>query len=130
MSRTIGVNELGEAISRELKLYSENVVGGLKKTAKSSMSSLVKATKATAPVGARAKHYRDSISSKKTTESYREIEYQWYVRGSDYRLSHLLEKGHANRDGSRTSGTHFIQKASEPILEEYIRKVEEIIENG
>ena len=127
---SISIGQLGDEIERELTLYSEDIITGVKKQAKKSMSDLVKATRAKAPVGHRSKHYRDSITSKKTSEDDRSIEYTWYVKGSDYRLSHLLEKGHANRDGGRTAGTHFIQNASDPILEEYIRKVEEIIENG
>lgn len=130
MSKTIGVDQLGEAIAKELTIYSDNVIEGIKNEAKSHVKQLVKDTKATAPVGHRAKHYRDSITSKKTAETDRSIEYTWYVKGSDYRLSHLLEKGHALRDGGRTTGTHFIQNASDPILEDYIKAVEEVIKNG
>lgn len=130
MSRTIGVDQLGEAIAKELTIYGENVIEGIKNEAKSHIKQLVKDTKATAPVGNRKKHYRDSIKSKKTMETDRAIEFTWYVDGSDYRLSHLLEKGHALRDGGRTTGTHFIQKASDPILEDYIKAIEEVIKNG
>lgn len=130
MSKTIGVDQLGEAIAKELTIYSDNVIEGIKNEAKSHVKQLVKDTKATAPVGNRSKHYRDSITSKKTAETVRSIEYTWYVKGSDYRLSHLLEKGHALRDGGRTTGTHFIQNASDPILEDYIKAVEEVIKNG
>lgn len=130
MSTSISIDQLGEELDKELTLYGEKIITGIKKQAKQSMSQLVKDTRATAPVGHRSKHYRDSITSKKTAEDERSIEFTWYVKGSDYRLSHLLEKGHANRDGGRTAGTHFIQNASDPILEEYIRKVEEIIKNG
>ena len=94
------------------------------------MDLLVKQTKATAPVGKRSKHYKDSITSKKVSETDRGVSWVWYVEGSDYRLSHLLEKGHATRDGGRVAGTHFIKNASDPILEEYIRKVEEVCKNG
>jgi hypothetical protein len=130
LNRTIGIEDLGDAIKKELTIYRENVTEGIKQEAKSSMSRLVKTTKATAPVGNRQKHYRDSIKSKKVSETDREVTYLWYVAGSDYRLSHLLENGHANRDGGRTPGTHFIQKASDPILEDYLKAVEEVIKNG
>lgn len=130
MSTGISIDQLGEAISKELTLYSENVIEGIKKEAKKSMDRLVKETKATAPVGNRQKHYRDSIKSKKVSENDRSVSYLWYVEGSDYRLSHLLENGHALRNGGRTRGTHFIKNASDPILEEYIQAVEEVIENG
>lgn len=130
MSTHISLDQLSNAITEELTLYSKNVIDGVKKEAKKSMSQLVKETKATAPVGNRDKHYRDSIKSKKTAESDRSVEYTWYVTGSDYRLSHLLENGHAKRNGGRVEGTHFIKNASDPILEKYIKAVEEVIKNG
>lgn len=130
MSKSIGINQLADAITDELTLYSQHIIDGVKQEAKKSMTELVKKTKATAPVGNRSKHYRDSISSRKESENNRSISYLWYVKGSDYRLSHLLENGHATRNGGRTRGTHFIRNASDPILEAYIKKVEEVIKNG
>lgn len=128
MSTSIG--DLIEAINKELTLYSESVISGIKKEAKKSMDQLVKDTKATAPVGNRSKHYRDSITSKKTSEDDRSVSYTWYVDGPDYRLSHLLENGHAKKNGGRVEGTHFIKNASDPILEQYLKAVEEVIRNG
>ena len=130
MSTRVGIDQLGDAIAKELTIYGQTVIEGIKKETKSSMSRLVKTTKATAPVGNRQKHYRDSIKSKKVSENDRSISYLWYVDGSDYRLSHLLENGHALRDGGRVEGSHFIQEATEPILEEYLKAVEEVIKNG
>lgn len=126
----IDIGSLGDAINRELTIYSNNVTDSIKKEAKTHISQLVKETKKTAPVGKRNRHYRDSISSRKVSENNRGAEYQWYVKGSDYRLSHLLENGHATRDGGRVEGTHFIQNASEPILADFVEKVEEAIRNG
>lgn len=131
----ISVEELAKTLEKELTYYQESVIDkALENETKRAMKKLVETTKSTAPVGNRSKHYRDSISRKVLHKGkrgygqrYREV---WYVKGPDYRLSHLLEKGHANRDGSRTPGTHFIRKASEPILEEYVRKIEEAIGNG
>lgn len=129
MSKVIGVEQLAGAIAEELTLYDQKVIDEIKKTAKKSMSALVKETRATAPVGNRGV-YQKSISSKKLSENKRSVSYVWYVKGSAYRLSHLLEKGHANRDGGRTEGTHFIQGASDPILEDYLKAVEEVLRNG
>lgn len=127
---SVSVDQLSEAISRELTLYNRNVIDGIKKQAKQSMGQLVKDTKATAPVGKRKKHYKDSIKSKKVSENDRSVSYLWYVAGSDYRLSHLLENGHALRNGGRVAGTHFIKNASDPILQAYLDAVEEVIRNG
>ena len=130
MSKSIGIDQLSDEIKRELTLYHSDIIAGIKREAKKSMSQLVNDTKATAPVGHRQKHYRDSIKSKKIAEDDKSITLAWYVDGPDYRLSHLLEKGHALRNGGRTRGTHFIQNASDPILESYLKGVEEVIKNG
>lgn len=128
-STKITISELDDAVAEYLHSWDENLTATIENEAKKSMKELVKTTKATAPVGRRAKHYRDSISSK-CQKALRTVTYTWYVKGSDYRLSHLLEKGHALRNGGRTSGTHFIQKASDPILEKYQKAIEEAIRNG
>ena len=130
MSTVISTDRLTEAVQAELNIYGQNVIDGIKIKAKQSMDQLVKDTKATAPVGNRKKHYRDSIKGKKTGENDRSVSYTWYVDGPDYRLSHLLENGHALRNGGRVEGTHFIKNASDPILEQYIKAVEEVIKNG
>lgn len=130
MSKTkIAVEGLADAVTNNLMIWSENVKEGIRAEAERSVKKLVKQTKATAPVGHRQKHYRDSIKSKGYHTS-RTDKYIWYVDGPDYRLSHLLERGHALRNGKRTEGTHFIEKASVPILEEYLKAVEEVIKNG
>ena len=126
----VTIESLSDAINNELTIYSQEITETLKNEAKSHMTQLVKQTRATAPVGNRQKHYRDNIASKKLSENDRGASYLWYVKGSDYRLSHLLEHGHATRDGGRVSGSHFIEKASEPILADYVSKVEEAIKGG
>lgn len=126
----VNINSLADAINQELTIYSQEITEKVKIEAKNSMKELVKKTKETAPVGHRKKHYKSNIKSRVIKEDYKGIECQWYVDGPDYRLSHLLEKGHALRNGDRVEGTHFIANASEPILAEFEQKVEEAIRNG
>ena len=47
-----------------------------------------------------------------------------------YRLTHLLENGHVNRDGSRTRGRPHIKPVEEKVKEEYLKAVEEAIRKG
>ena len=126
----IQIDELNEAIKNALEDYNETIIVGLKKNTNKAMKDLVDNTKATAPVGKRNQHYRDSISSKTVSESKYGITKLWYVKGSDYRLSHLLNNGHALKDGGRYQGTNFIGKAVDNILPFYLNAVEEVIKNG
>lgn len=131
----ISVDELVSTIEKELTYYQRNVVDkALVENTKGAMKTLVKKTKATAPVGKRDKHYRDSITSKVLRkrnigygQTYREI---WYVKGPDYRLSHLLNNGHALRDGGRYPGTNFIGNAYEEVEKSYIEAMIDAIEKG
>lgn len=126
----VGIDGLAAAIDNELKAYSKTVMEGIRKQTDKSMRQLVQETKATAPVGRRRKHYRDSISSKVSNSSSYAYERQWYVRGSDYRLSHLLNNGHALRDGGRYPGTQFIKKAEVSVIRDYEDAIKEVLENG
>ena len=123
----IQIDELNEAIKNALDEYNESVVAELKINTNKAMKDLVDNTKATAPVGNRHKHYKDNISSKTISESKYGISKLWYVKGSDFRLSHLLNNGHALRNGGRYNGTNFIGKALDRIIPIYIKAVEEAI---
>ena len=130
MSRVINCSELSDAITKELETYNKDVIAGVKKEAKTSMDKLVRDTKATAPRGRTRKYYR-SITSKKEWENSLGAGYIWYVKAPRYRLSHLLEYGHAKRNHrGRTKAFGFIKRASDPIINSYVKNVEEILKNG
>lgn len=124
----VPIEGLAPAIEKTLVLYNEKVAQGIKQEARKSMARLVRETKATAPK--RRPKYAGSISSKTLNESRWSAVYVWYVKGSEYRLSHLLERGHALRNGGRVGGTHFIESALNPIMDDYEKSVREVIENG
>jgi hypothetical protein len=46
---------------------------------------------------------------------------------TSYQLTHVLEHGHVNRDGSRTQGIAHIRPAEEQVVNEYISRVERAI---
>jgi hypothetical protein len=130
MAELVKIDELNAAIMESLETYNEAVVTGLKEITTQAMKDLVKTTKATAPVGNRNKHYRDSISSRTERETQYGIVKLWYVKGSDYRLSHLLNNGHALRGGGRYPGTNFIENAVDVLIPVYLSKIEEVLKNG
>jgi hypothetical protein len=131
----ISVDALVSQISEELNGYRRYVIDKamIEKTAEA-MRHLVEKTKATAPVGKRSKHYKDNITSKVLFKrdvgyglTYREL---WFVKGSDYRLSHLLNNGHAKKTGGRVEGTKFITKAADEVKTDYLENLKKVIENG
>lgn len=126
----IEIDGLSDAINQELTIYAKHVTDGIKSETKKSIKQLVDKTKATAPVGKRYRHYKDSIASRKESEDDRSVKYLWYVKGSDYRLSHLLNNGHALRNGGRVNGTKFITKAHDEVVEKYQENIKKVIENG
>lgn len=130
MSRVVSINQLSAALQDELKLYHRDIMTGVKKETKKSMTKLVKETKATAPVGVRTKHYKEFITSKLLEDTAHSVAYLWYVRSPEYRLSHLLEDGHATVNGGRTRAFHFIGNATDLITDDYLKAVEEVIKNG
>lgn len=128
MAVKVSIDGLAEAVTKELKLYDQHVNEGIRKQVDKSMRQLVQETKGTAPT--RRPRYQSQISSKVTNSSIRAYEKTWYVRGPEYRLSHLLNNGHALRNGGRYPGTQFITKASISVKEDFERKVEEVLRNG
>lgn len=131
----ISASEVANAINNELRLYSTSVTDSVKEQTKESMRDLVKITKANAPRSKNGKkQYFKSIKSKKTNESAFDVTYTWYVDKPNYRLSHLLEKGHKTRrirnGKSYTKAYHFIANATNEIEADFVKKVEEILKNG
>lgn len=126
----VKVDDLNNAIRGVLDEYNREVADGVKKLTKKAMNDLVKTTKATAPVGHRQKHYKDNITQKTLSETDDGLVKVWYVRGSDYRLTHLLNNGHALRDGGRYPGTNFLGKAVDHVIPWYLNQIEEVIKNG
>lgn len=124
----VSIDQLNSAISGILDEYKEHVVSGLKSATESAMNELVETSRATAPVGKRSKHYRNSIAQKTLSENANGVVKVWYVKGSDYRLTHLLNNGHALRDGGRYAGTKFLTKATESVVEKYVKKIEEVVQ--
>ena len=130
MATKVSIDGLSAAIAKELETYDKSVNEGIRKAVDRSMRQLVQETKGTAPVGHRHKHYRDSITSKVTNTSLRAYQKTWYVKGSDYRLSHLLNNGHMLRNGDRYPGTGFITKASVSVLHDFEEAIKEVCANG
>lgn len=132
MAKTIGIQDLGDEIAKELTQYSASVQDGINKAGRKAIKELERKTKDTAPFNARAyhAHYTDMIATKVETSRTGDNTHIWYVKPPGHRLTHLLVHGHETRDGGRTSGDPFLQNALDAVLPTYEKEVEEAINNG
>ena len=139
--RRIHAGELGAALERELTIYGEDITEAIRDVTEASMKKLVKKTKATAPRGKRNGQFKKNITAdyqqlnrrgKRSKGQFRgrTVRATWYVKAPDYRLTHLIVKGHETKDGGRTRANPFLQNALDEVLPEYERNIEEAIKNG
>lgn len=61
-----------------------------------------------------------------SSNQYAKVAYNKYY----YRLTHLLEFGHANRDGSRSKKVPHIRKTEDKYKEKFIQELEQKIRRG
>ena len=126
MAKKIKPEDLGAAIQEELTIYHKGVGERLNASGRKAIKKIVKLTKATAPVGERGA-YRDSITSQEIEDGNGLKRFVWGAGGKQGRLTHLLVKGHATRDGGRTKADPFLENALAEVLPEYEEDAEEAV---
>ncbi|PEJ48221.1 hypothetical protein CN692_24245 [Bacillus sp. AFS002410] len=121
----ITISNLTAEITKELERYS-NLVEEELETAKDEVSKeLVKELKETSPK--RKKNggtYAKSWTRKKIGNRY-----VVHVKAPYYRLTHLLEKGHAKVNGGRVPAKVHIRPAEEKAVKKFTDRVEEAIKS-
>ena len=135
MSRlSIDPDQFSKAVISILDDYGEDVAEEVRKAVDSTTRELVRETKQTAPrkaIGGRpAGTYANHISSKvgrNTPYVYSKI---WYVRSPEHRLTHLLNSGHALRQGGRWEGTGFLTEASKTHAASFEAKVRKAVRDA
>ena len=116
------IDDLASEIMKGLTEYAELADSAMKKAVRQTAASVKKEISANAPV--RTGKYAKSWTTKKTAENSHKLE--MVVHSKDrYQIAHLLEKGHAKRNGGRVEGKPHIAPAEEHgenLLESLIRK--------
>jgi len=116
------INDLADLVMDGLREYSELADTAMKKAVRKTATSVKKEISANAPV--KSGRYKKSWTARKTKENSHSLEMT--VHSEDrYQLAHLLEKGHAKRNGGRVAGRPHIAPAEEngvDLLESLIKK--------
>lgn len=104
-------------LARILNDYTEEVQEVTEQTAEEIGQEGVKKLKATSPRGKRGQYRRNWRLKRET--SGKGSAFIMYQTGKTYRLTHLLEKGHALRQGGRTRAIPHIGPVEEWAVKEY-----------
>lgn len=123
----IGLDKLASEVMAGLRDYSEEVAEGMKDSIKEAADVVKKEIRSNAPK--RTGAYAKSWTTKKTAEKSHSITMVVYSKNR-YQLTHLLEFGHAKRNGGRVQAQPHIadaQAKGEDTLDKEIRRR---LENG
>lgn len=127
MGQTIPVGSLAAEIMKQLDDYSELTTEGMKKAVNDAGKTVKKEIQANAPV--KSGKYAKSWTVKKTSESSTTLEVTVHSKNK-YQMAHLLEHGHAKRNGGRTSAKPHIAPAEEIGIEQLEKDIERCIRDG
>ena len=127
MGSRIQIDQLADTVMRELENYAETTTDGVKAAVKKAANTVKKEISATAPV--RTGKYAKSWATKATGENSHALEITVHSRNR-YQLAHLLEHGHAKRNGGRVAARPHIAAAEQHGIEELEREIERSIRNG
>lgn len=126
------VDGLAAAINKELTLYSKKVTDGTKEAVKKISKDMLNDIKSDARSSGfqGGSDYIGAMALKTGYEDANRINQIWYVKKPFYRLAHLLEYGHALRNGERTRAFPHIKKNEERAAERLEKEIKEVIRRG
>ena len=127
MAKKASIDEMAKVISKELSAWSQDVTDAVKAAATETAKETVKELRVTSPQ--RTGGYAKSWTHKKTEEDRFGINEVVYNR-KYYRLTHLLEYGHANaRGGGRTPAYPHIGQAEDNAIRMFEEKTRRNIDD-
>lgn len=124
----ISIDKLAAEIADTLASYTGELAEEVKEAAEETTQELLIGTRKDAPK--RTGKYRKAMAVNTISENKYERRKLWYVKDPHYRLQHLLERGHALRDGGRSKAFPHIEKNAEKAEKDFTERVERILKNG
>lgn len=124
----ISVDKLAAELANALSAYTGEIAEEVKEAVDTTAQELLDNIRADAPK--RTGKYRKAMAVKTVSENTYERKKLWYVKSPHYRLQHLLERGHALRNGGRSRAYPHIEKNEEKARVAFEERVERIVKNG
>ncbi|MCR4640382.1 HK97 gp10 family phage protein [Ruminococcus sp.] len=118
------IDDMADVIMKGLAEYAELADTEMKKAVKKTAANVKKEISSSAPK--LSGKYRKSWTIKKTKENSHTLEMTVHSKDR-YQLAHLLEKGHAKRNGRRVSGKPHIAPAEAQGEKMLTRMIEEAL---
>ena len=133
----IKVTDLESNINKQLQLWTADVQEGVCKLVDEKADKLKNLIQENAPARYKKKikkrrkgKYKRSWKVKVITDNFSRYEKVVHASGDEYRLTHLLEKGHAKKGGGRVAPRVHIAPARDRIEKEYISGIESLIKSS
>lgn len=127
MSSSIKIENLQNEVMKYLTNYVEDIEEGVKETTDSISKEAVKEIKQKSPrrQGTRKNPYYKGWTKKKESKG-RRYTTKIYNK-TNYQLTHLLENGHATRNGGRTKAQPHIKPVEEKYNKLYEQEIKKVI---
>lgn len=131
MGKSVSVDNLAAAIMAELEEFADEAAEKMKEAvdevAKEAKLEIDRHISFNDVSG----DYRKSLAIKTVSETRKSKKKVWYAKGKQYRLTHLLEKGHLKRGGKgRVKAYPHIKYGDEYVEKNLPKRIKEKIENG
>ena len=127
MGKTVSIIGLADAVMEELTEYSKLADETMRKAVNDAGKTVKDAIKDSAP--SKTGKYAKSWSVKNTKMTSHALEVTVYSRNR-YQLAHLLEHGHAKRNGGRTRAIVHLAPAEQKGIEQLEREIIRGLSNG
>lgn len=130
MSKNISIDEFAEAIADELAVYQRATVDTVRKTVDEMKKEVTQVVKNAGGYTDRTGSYRRGITSTNTTTRGETSRAYVWAGPVNYRLSHLLEQGHAKKNGGRTRAFPHFEAGDRFLASEFTRQLKKNIEDS
>ena len=124
------IDEMAELINEYMSNFSENVNEGIKSAVDVVAKEVNAEIKAHVTFEEPTGKYVKAFRIKNTFEGRFNKGKTWHVANGEYRLTHLLEKGHAKIGGGRTSAYKHIEFGNDLAVRRMQELSEEAVENA